>query len=65
MQNDPIEDGMALYRQQSLIVSRKKEACAERLNHVIQEMTALEGQLQVSVKSLVRKIQKANQYQYF
>lgn len=49
MQNDPIEDGMALYRQQSLIMSRKKEACAERLNHVIQEMTALEAQLQVYI----------------
>ncbi len=50
MQNDPIEDGMALYRQQSLIMSRKKEACAERLNHVIQEMTALEAQLQVQIE---------------
>ena len=47
LQNDPIEDGMALYRQQSLIASRKKEACAERLNHLRKEMNALEAQVQV------------------
>lgn len=47
LQINPIEDGMALYRQQSLIVSRKKESCAERLNHLRQEMNALESQLQV------------------
>lgn len=48
LQINPIEDGMALYRQQSLIVSRKKEACAERLNDLRQEMNALESQLQVN-----------------
>lgn len=47
LQNNPIEDGMALYRQQSLIVARKKEACAERLNHLRHEMNALDSQLQV------------------
>lgn len=51
LQNDPIEDGMALYRQQSLITSRKKEACAERLNDLTQEMNTLEAQLQVKVKN--------------
>lgn len=53
LQNDPIEDGMALYRQQSLISSRKKEACAERLNHVTQEMHALQHQLQVTHHILI------------
>lgn len=42
---------MALYRQQSLITSRKKEACAERLNDLIQEMNALEAQLQVHLRN--------------
>ncbi|KAI9560954.1 hypothetical protein GHT06_011910 [Daphnia sinensis] len=52
LQNDPIEDGMALYRQQSLITSRKKEACAERLNDLTQEMNALEAQLQAKKQQL-------------
>lgn len=55
LQNDPIEDGMALYRQQSLITSRKKEACAERLNDLTQEMNTLEAQLQVNVKNEKKK----------
>ncbi|XP_032776827.2 intraflagellar transport protein 81 homolog [Daphnia magna] len=52
LQNDPIEDGMALYRQQSLITSRKKEACAERLNDLTQEMNTLEAQLQAKKEQL-------------
>ncbi|KAK4005129.1 hypothetical protein OUZ56_006851 [Daphnia magna] len=52
LQNDPIEDGMALYRQQSLITSRKKEACAERLNDLTQEMNTLEAQLQEKKEQL-------------
>ncbi|XP_057372541.1 intraflagellar transport protein 81 homolog [Daphnia carinata] len=52
LQNDPIEDGMALYRQQSLITSRKKEACAERLNDLTQEMNTLEAQLQAKKQQL-------------
>ena len=47
LQKDPTEDGMALYRQQSLIVARKKESAAEELNQLRQELHALEIQLQV------------------
>jgi len=50
--NDPIEDGMALYRQQSLIVSRKKESCAERLSQLLQEVNTLENQLQAKKQQL-------------
>ena len=50
--NDPIEDGMALYRQQSLIVSRKKESCGERLSQLLQEKNILENQLQVKKQQL-------------
>lgn len=47
LESDPTEDGLALYRQQCSIVSRKKESCAERLNQLRQEVTSLETQLEV------------------
>ena len=40
LEKDPIEDGMALYRQQALIVSRKKDACAEKRGSHLQTTCA-------------------------
>ena len=48
LQKDPTDDGMALYRQQSRIVGRKKETLAEELNQLRQELHTLEIQLGVS-----------------
>ena len=50
LEKDPIEDGMALYRQQALIVSRKKDACAEKLAEIRQEYYTLDAELKVRFK---------------
>lgn len=47
MEKDANDDGMALYRQQAMIASRKKVANAERLSHFRHEVNTLEAQLQV------------------
>lgn len=47
LQQDPTEDGMALYRQQALIVARKKESVAERLNETHQELLTVENEIKV------------------
>lgn len=52
LENDPIEDGLALYRQQCAIVFRKKDSCAERLNHIRQELANFESQLQAKKQQL-------------
>ena len=52
LKKDPTEDGVALYRQQSLIVARKKENSAEELNELRQELQVLQNQLQVTYINL-------------
>ena len=44
--SDPIQDKLALFRQQASIISRKKEAAAESYKSVMDELAALESELQ-------------------
>jgi intraflagellar transport protein 81 len=43
--NDPMEDKLTLFRQQAAIIGRKKEATAEKLNDVRNELSALDEEL--------------------
>ncbi|XP_031548749.1 intraflagellar transport protein 81 homolog [Actinia tenebrosa] len=46
VRNDPIDDKLSLFRQQASIISRKKEAAAERLKEAMDETAGLENELQ-------------------
>ncbi len=44
--SDPVQDKLALFRQQASIIARKKEAAAESYKSVMDELAALESELQ-------------------
>ncbi|XP_046854329.1 intraflagellar transport protein 81 homolog [Xenia sp. Carnegie-2017] len=46
VRNDPIDDKLSLFRQQASIIIRKKEAAAEELKEVMDELGNIENQLQ-------------------
>lgn len=50
LEKDPVEDGMALYRQQASAVARKKEKAGQQLTEMRQEVYALEAELKVRLE---------------
>ncbi|XP_028405978.1 intraflagellar transport protein 81 homolog isoform X1 [Dendronephthya gigantea] len=52
VRNDPIDDKLSLFRQQASIIVGKKDAAAEELREVMEELNAKEGDLQSKREAL-------------